>query len=1165
MRANECLWSVRCLLALLVAFAIPTPTPAQPRSRADASARLESISGQTNGVQVARRESEWWDPGYVGQALEPGDRVKTGPHTRAVVRYSDTREQPLGPDSLLLIQEGPARSITAKLLRGFGYLLSRERPGLFSIGTPAHNAIIKGTDVHVAVADDGTTTLLVLDGVVEVTNQFGSLELTNGQASVTKPNEPPRLSPALDAINVIQWCLYYPGVLDVDELEFEAAARDALRSSIEAYRAGDLSAALAAYPEARDPATDAEKIYRAALLLSVGRVSDAESLLAAARGTERAAQLATALQKLIAAVKRQSAPASSPSRATEWLAESYFEQAHARLEPALAAARRAVEVSPRFGFAWARLAELEFSFGRRDAALAAADKSLSLSPRNAAAVALKGFALAARNETVDALATFDQAIALDGALANAWLGRGLCRMRRGDTQGGLQDLQTAAALEPQRAVLRSYLGKGFSVAGNNVLAAKDLALAQRYDTNDPTAWLYSALVKQQDNRVNEAIRDAQRSVELNDNRALYRSRLLLDQDRAVRNVNLAQIYDDAGLRDVSVWEASRAVNADYANFSAHLFLADSFQRQRDLRSASVNQRYETAAVNEYLLATLLSPVGAGTLAHSVSQQEYSKLFERDGFGVASTTEYLSRGAWTQSGAQYGTFGNSSYAVSAFYQSDNGQQHNGDIEQMELSVQLQQQLTPDDTIYFRAIYGEAEGGDLAQYYDPTKSFIKGGPNTLVRFDETQEPILLAGYRHEWSPGVHTLALAGRLDDTFRVSDPQQVTLALERDLSGDITAASPITVAQRYRSEVEIYTAEFQQIWQGEKHTVVAGTRYQFGDFETRNRHIPPPPFAFPAPQRVDADFNRASVYAYEHWRVFDPVLLVGGVTYDWLKYPVNFRFAPLSRDEDTTSRVSPKAGFIWTPLKQTTVRFAYSQSLGGVAFDQSFRLEPVQVAGFNQAFRSLIPESVAGVSSAARFETWAASVEQKIAANTFIGVSGEILSSQAERVVGAYNADVATSTLKASGAREHLDFEERSVAFSASQLVGREWSFGVRYRLSRAELDDDFVDIAGGKSSAEALLHQLMLFAIFNHASGFFAEAQTTWHAQHSNGYSPALNDEDLWQLHAFAGYRFAQRRAELRVGVLNLTDQDYRLNPLNLISELPRERTFVASFRFYF
>jgi len=36
-------------------------------------------------------------------------------------------------------------------------------------------------------------------------------------------------------------------------------------------------------------------------------------------------------------------------------------------------------------------------------------------------------------------------------------------------------------------------------------------------------------------------------------------------------------------------------------------------------------------------------------------------------------------------------------------------------------------------------------------------------------------------------------------------------------------------------------------------------------------------------------------------------------------------------------------------------------------------------------------------------------------------------------------------------------------------------------------------------------------------------------------------------------------------LGVLNLADRDYHLNPLTLYNDLPRERTLVASLKFYF
>jgi hypothetical protein len=98
-----------------------------------------------------------------------------------------------------------------------------------------------------------------------------------------------------------------------------------------------------------------------------------------------------------------------------------------------------------------------------------------------------------------------------------------------------------------------------------------------------------------------------------------------------------------------------------------------------------------------------------------------------------------------------------------------------------------------------------------------------------------------------------------------------------------------------------------------------------------------------------------------------------------------------------------------------------------------------------------------------------------------------------------------------------------------------------------------------------ALLHQLSLSAIFNHPSGFFSEAEALWWAQDNHGYSPALPGDDFWQFNLFAGYRFPRRRAEVSIGLANLTGEGYRLNPLSLYGELPRGRTFVANLKFNF
>ena len=97
------------------------------------------------------------------------------------------------------------------------------------------------------------------------------------------------------------------------------------------------------------------------------------------------------------------------------------------------------------------------------------------------------------------------------------------------------------------------------------------------------------------------------------------------------------------------------------------------------------------------------------------------------------------------------------------------------------------------------------------------------------------------------------------------------------------------------------------------------------------------------------------------------------------------------------------------------------------------------------------------------------------------------------------------------------------------------------------------------------VLHQVNLFAIYNVPCGFFARGEAIWTQQSNRGYRPDIPGDDFWQFNVFAGYRFYHRAAEVRLGLLNIGDQDYRLNPLNLYNELPRERTLTVSFKFYF
>jgi len=135
-----------------------------------------------------------------------------------------------------------------------------------------------------------------------------------------------------------------------------------------------------------------------------------------------------------------------------------------------------------------------------------------------------------------------------------------------------------------------------------------------------------------------------------------------------------------------------------------------------------------------------------------------------------------------------------------------------------------------------------------------------------------------------------------------------------------------------------------------------------------------------------------------------------------------------------------------------------------------------------------------------------------------------------------------------------------------------EFALGGRYRLTYADLDGRFTDIPSTVPGVSALnqdesatLHQVHLYGIYNHWSGAFGQASTVWSHQSNHGYAGTRPGDDFWQFNVHVGYRFLRRHGEVGIGLLNITDRDYRLNPLTLYNELPRERTLVASLKFYF
>ncbi len=1126
---------------------------------------LTSVQAQTNQdavlltiagkVEVAKAGGDAWTAGQANLGLKIGDKVRTGKSSRATLRLSNLSVIRVYESSTLEIQppQQAGHSAGMDLKSGAAYFFNRDKPMETQFRTPSASGAIRGTEFALNVDANGHTEVALIDGQVDLKNDQGSIELNSGEKGTADMGKAPQKTALINAVNIIQWTLYYPAILNVDELELG----DEIKDSVAAYRSGDLLGALAKYPEGRVPMTDAEKIYHAALLLAVGQVDEAEKILPA--GTPQG----KALAEMIATVRGQTGlRAEARNLATEWLAGSYSAQAKQNLTGALEMAKKAVEVAPLFGFALERLAEMEFSFGHTTEALAALDKSLAAAPKNAQALALKGFLLSAQNKIGEAGQYFEQAIAADGSLANAWLGRGLVRIKTGEVDAGRKDLHIAASLEPNRAILRSYLGKAWSMdepfryTWSDHLAEKELGLAKKLDPNDPTAWLYSALLNDQRNRINQALDDLEKSQDLNNNRSVFRSKMLLDQDRAVRSANLATIYRDAGFTDLSVREATKSLSSDYANYSAHLFLSESYDAIRDPQKR--NLRYETPWLNELLVANLLAPVGAGAISQNISQQEYSRLFEADRPGVSSRTEYMSTGDWLEEASQFGTYKDFAYSLDAYYNSQHGNRPNDDITDSDFSAKVKVQATSRDTAFFQIERTETKGGDTSQYYDPTRA------DKALRSIDREEPNLLFGYHREWSPSSHTIFLYRHVEDNFNLNQPNATELLVFGTPLHLV--APPADYVGTIFSDAVINSTELQQIFETDKQALILGGRYQFGEIQSGD-NIYRKSFAFTKlvqpGQRNTLD--RVSFYTYYQLKVLDSLRVTGGVAYDRLHYPLNIDQFPVSPDENTKERFSPKLGAEWTPWDRTRFHGAYTRSMGGALNDANTLIEPTEVGGFNQTFRSLIPESVAGRVGGSVFETWGLGVDHAFPTRTYVDVEGQLLNSWGAREDSAFTSPfIFPLPITPTSTPHSFGYREKSLQLSVSQLLGTEWAVGARYHLGNAHLFSSLTAV-NVSTTTESTLHELTLFANYNLPCGFFSQAEAVWSAQSNKGFLPAEPGDAFWHLNLYAGYRFPRRHAEVKVGLLNITGDDYRLEPLNYHLDQVRGRTLAASFKFNF
>ena len=220
--------------------------------------------------------------------------------------------------------------------------------------------------------------------------------------------------------------------------------------------------------------------------------------------------------------------------------------------------QKAIDADPRFVDAYVYLAKIWLGSEYLSRAQKTIDRALQIAPQDPAVLSLAGFIRLAFRDYREASSLFNRAVKADPRFGEPHLGLAICSFRYREFRRGLEEMLTATLLDPRVSSYQTELGKALYQTRSFDRALEIYDYAKTLDPRDPTPYFYKGIALSDLNRAGEAVQEINKSIELNDNVAMFRSRSLLDQDLAVRNYSLAKSYQQLGLNE---WAYSKAVTA----------------------------------------------------------------------------------------------------------------------------------------------------------------------------------------------------------------------------------------------------------------------------------------------------------------------------------------------------------------------------------------------------------------------------------------------------------------------------------------------------------------------------------------------------------------------------------------------------------------------------
>lgn len=458
----------------------------------------------TKGGEEFHPAAQGWRPAEVRQDLLGGDTLRTNALGNLALLFADQTQVRVGRNSTLVVKQvtsnGPA---ALELPEGNVWARAARGGSSLTIDTPAAAAAIRGTDWSLTVTG-GKTSLVVLEGTVELSNKQGSVTVHEGEAAVaTIGSKPTKI------------VLVRPK--DREQMLFYLSLRDAFAwlPATQGDRRADRAdrARLVAIPPARRSPEDWLRLAETGLAYD-GRAVAAAALARARAGGLSPSQRARAdlVEGLIAGSQRRwseaatlfrrGAPGLDPARRASavygaYIADSLANPTRAAKPPAESMAGGVNGVIAR---AW--IAGFVTNVA---AALAVVKEGEARYPGNAVLAAAHSRLALLLDTPEDADAAAQRALAIDPGEPMALEADAYVKATaRSDLDGALAQLDAAAAIAPGETQIWNAIGlvQSGRDADREAEAAFQRAIA--VDPDDPIARANYAIFLLDQSRVDEA-------------------------------------------------------------------------------------------------------------------------------------------------------------------------------------------------------------------------------------------------------------------------------------------------------------------------------------------------------------------------------------------------------------------------------------------------------------------------------------------------------------------------------------------------------------------------------------------------------------------------------------------------------------------------------------